>query len=61
MFEPVRGATVRTMFPKIYQVWPLAIICFCSRHAYILHNYEKYLKNIRGKVQRLLKKFLINI
>ena len=28
---------------------------------HILHNYEKYLKIIRGKVQRLLKKFLLNV
>jgi hypothetical protein len=26
---------------------------------HILHNYEKYLKIIRGKGQRLLKKFLL--
>jgi hypothetical protein len=28
---------------------------------HILHNYEKYLKIIRGKVQRLLIKFLLNV
>jgi hypothetical protein len=28
---------------------------------HILHNYEKYLKIIRAKVQRLLKKFLLNV
>jgi hypothetical protein len=33
----------------------------CKEDMHILHNYEKYLKNIRGKVQRLLKKFLLNV
>jgi hypothetical protein len=28
---------------------------------HILHNYEKYIKIIPGKVQRLLKKFFLNV